>query len=101
MDKEANSSVKSQYYRTKLIFKKIHFPVWEEKFLAKSRRKGYRETLLGNTTIPKESDIIDKTTVQGKKEKVIRKANDDCFEDLVLGIDGEKKSGSVAFQINQ
>jgi hypothetical protein len=101
MDEEANYSGESQYYRTKLVFsgKKIHFPVWEEKFLAKSRRKGYRETLLGNTTIPKESDIIDKTTVQGKKEKVIRKANDDCFEDLLLGIDGEKKSGRVAFQI--
>jgi hypothetical protein len=64
---------KSRYYRTKLVFsgKKIHFPVWEEKFLAKSRSKGYREVLLGHTTIPKESEIIDETSDQGKKDLLI------------------------------
>jgi hypothetical protein len=71
MDEEAHSSGKSQYYRTKLVFsgKKIHFPVWEEKFLAKSQKKGYCKTLLGNTTIPKESDIINEKLLSKERKK--------------------------------
>jgi hypothetical protein len=102
MDEEAHSSGKSQYYRTKLVFsgKKIHFPVWEEKFLAKSQKKRILQNASGkHYNSQRIRHHQRKTTVQGKKEKINRKANDDCFEDLLLGIDGEKKSGRVAFQI--
>ena len=100
MVQEAKTSYESNWSKLLIVSgKKIHFLVWEEKFLAKSHRKGYSDTLLGNTTIPKESDIIDETTIQGKEGLLIRKANDDGFEHLLLGIDGEKKSGRVAFQI--
>jgi hypothetical protein len=32
---------------------------WEEKYLAKSRRYGYKDLLLGRLTIPKSSKLLD------------------------------------------
>ena len=35
------------------------WPVWEEKFLAKAKRKGFKDVLLGKYKIPKSTVILD------------------------------------------
>jgi hypothetical protein len=79
--------------------KKIDFPVWSEKFLAKARRRGYKNILEGADTIPKESTVLVVTTDEGKKDSAIRDANILAYEELILSVDGTKKTGRVAFQI--
>jgi hypothetical protein len=36
--------------------KHTDWPVWQEKFLARARRKGYKKILLGQVTIPSNAD---------------------------------------------
>jgi len=71
---------------------------WEVKFLARARRKGFRELLLGKLTIPKDSDVLDATVPAEKKQIEIREANELAFEELVLSIDTSQPEGRVAFQ---
>ena len=75
------------------------WPVWEEKFLARARRSGYKEVLKGTMYIPIASDVIDEATDEGKRELKARNANDYAFEDLILSINGETRVGRVAFGI--
>ena len=46
---------------------KEYWPVWEEKFLARARRSGYKEVLKGTMYIPIASDVIDEATDEGKR----------------------------------
>jgi hypothetical protein len=39
--------------------KKKDWIAWEEKFLAKSKRRGYKDVLLGKATIPKSTESLD------------------------------------------
>jgi len=71
---------------------------WEVKFLARARRKGFRELLLGKLTIPKDSDVLDATVPAEKKQIEIREANELAFEELVLSIDTSQPEDRVAFQ---
>ena len=74
--------------------KQSDWSVWREKFMARAKRKGYKDVLLGNITVPAESDkVTDKALISA------RKANNTAFEDLLLLIDGEQASGRVAFNI--
>ena len=72
--------------------KKVEWPVWKEKFLARSRRKGYRDVLTGKETPP------DATAPRDARSK-FDKLNESAFEDLILSIDASKDVGRVAFQI--
>ena len=78
---------------------KEDWPVWEQKFLTRSKNKGYRNILNGKIKAPKDSKVIDSTTDEGKEELKARKANDDAYEDLILSIEGDTKEGRVAFGI--
>lgn len=95
MSKEEDKSIRV------IVFsgKKVDWPIWEEKFLARARRKNYKDLLLGKRIIPKEGDTIDITTDVGKKLKQAREDNELAFEDIVLSIDGTNKEGRIAFQI--
>ena len=76
--------------------KQTDWSVWREKFIARARRKGYKETLLGKTEVPAELVTLEATD----KTKIgARKANNTAYEDLLLLIDGEQASGRVAFNI--
>jgi len=76
--------------------KQSDWSVWREKFMARAKRKGYKETLLGKTVVPAESDSL---TAADKTKLAARKANNTAYEDLLLLIDGEQASGRVAFNI--
>jgi hypothetical protein len=76
--------------------KQTDWNVWKEKFMARARRKGYKETLLGKIDVPAESESL---TSADKGKLAARKANNTAYEDLLLLIDGELASGRVAFNI--
>jgi len=71
---------------------------WEVKFLARARRKGFREILLGTVKIPKDSEKFDLTVPAEKALSEIRDKNELAFEELVLSIDTSEGDGRVAFQ---
>jgi hypothetical protein len=88
------------YYDTKKKYvyfsgKKKDWIPWEEKYLAKSKRYGYKDLLLGMITIPKSSEIL----VAGEDDDLIkiRELNEDAYSDLVLSIDTTTSAGKVAF----
>ena len=43
--------------------------MWSEKFLARARRKGYKDVLTGKVKTPSDSESIDETTEAGKAKK--------------------------------
>jgi len=71
---------------------------WEVKFLARARRKGFREILLGKETIPKDNEKFDLSKLDEKAMSEIRKKNELTFEELVLLIDMSRGDGHIAFQ---
>ena len=78
---------------------KEDWSVWEEKFLARAKGKGYRDVLKGKTTVPDDSHVIDESTDAGKLELKARQANENAYEDLILSIDGDTREGRIAFGI--
>jgi hypothetical protein len=40
---------------------------WSEKFLAKAKRSGIKDVLLGKVFIPKSSELFDEKTDEGKR----------------------------------
>ena len=86
---------------TKFTFsgKKVDWPVWSEKFLARTRRKEYKKILTGAEKAPDDTVAIDTTTTRGKEMKKLRELNDTAYEDLILFIDGSTDAGRVAFSI--
>ena len=79
--------------------KKENWSVWEEKFLARAKRKGYKNILLKKETAPKDNETIDLTTDAGKAKKKLQDANELGYEELILSIDGKTKAGKVAFAL--
>ena len=75
--------------------KKEHWAVWEEKFLARAKRKGYKDMLLGKDKAPKDSDNTDTSP----ELQALKEANELAFEELILSIDGKTKEGRVAFSL--
>jgi len=71
---------------------------WEVKFLARARRKGFREILLGKETIPKDDKKFDLNDAKEKVKSEIRDKNELAFEELLLSIDTSTGDGRVAFQ---
>jgi len=68
------------------------------KFLARARRKGFREILLGTVKIPKALEKFDLTVPAEKAQSKIHDKNELVFEELVLLIDTSQGEGRVAFQ---
>ena len=75
--------------------KKEHWAVWEEKFLARAKRKGYKDILLGKEKAPKD----DVSTDTSPELQALKEANELGFEELILSIDGKTKEGRVAFSL--
>lgn len=74
--------------------------VWEERFLAKAQRRGFKKLLLGKEDdIPKSSDELDITKPNEKKLVKIRNLNEYAYGELVMSMDISKPSGKVAFSI--
>jgi len=45
------------------------WPIWEEKFMARARRRGYKEFLLGTAMVPKDSKKIDVMATDAKEKQ--------------------------------
>ncbi len=81
--------------------KKAEWAMWEEQFLARAKRKGYKNIALGRVIVPRVSDVIQlPETVEAReaREKIID-LNDQGYSDLITMIDTTKSGGKVAFSI--
>ncbi len=95
-----SEAMSSYEYKKKYSYfsgKKKDWIPWEEKYLAKSRRYGYKDLLLGKLAIPKSSDILDPDEDEDKLK--IRVLNEDAYSDLVMSIDTTTSAGKVAFSL--
>jgi hypothetical protein len=99
------SNETSKYYSSKNIVsyngKKKDFAAWEEKWLAKAKRKGYKEVVFGDVPIADQFDLMEDGDAAAKEVKMnICKLNEFAYSDLILSIiDTDKSGGKVAFNI--
>ena len=70
---------------------------WSEKFLARAKRKGYKELLTGKKNVPTKEDLDD-DKVDAEITK-LGELNEEAFEDIILSIDHSKKAGKIAFSL--
>ena len=77
--------------------KKDDWASWSEKFLAKAKRSGIKDVLLGRVQIPKTLDFVDEKTEEGKKQLKIIDLNELAFTELILSIDVSSSAGKIAF----
>ena len=77
------------------------WPYWEEKFLSRARRKGYKSVLLGKDKVVTDADAqaLDLTKPDDKAKSEIRKSNELAFEEMILAIDTSMSKGRVAFKL--
>ena len=78
---------------------KEDWSVWEEWFLARVKRKEYRDVLKGKTTVPDDNKVIDESIDAGKLELKARQVNENTYDDLIFSIYGHTKEGKIAFGI--
>jgi hypothetical protein len=84
--------------------KKKDWITWEEKFLSKAKRRGYKDLLLGKVLIPESTTVL--TVIAGAsdedaiKAKVkTRELNEQGYSDLILSMDTKSNAGKVAFNL--
>jgi hypothetical protein len=78
---------------------KEDWSIWSERFLAKAKRHGYKDVLLGKQEIPKSDETFDERTAEGRAKSKIVELNELAYSELVLSMDVKKATGKVAFQI--
>jgi hypothetical protein len=79
--------------------KSDEWPIWSEKFLAKAKRYGFKNVLIGKLSIPKADEEFDEDSVTGKKMKNAIEVNELAYTELLLSIDVKTSFGKVAFNI--
>jgi gag-polypeptide of LTR copia-type len=77
--------------------RKKEWPSWSEKFLAKAKRSGIKDVLLGRLEIPTSLDVIDEKTEEGKRLMLLTDLNGIAFTELMLLIDVSNSNGKIAF----
>ena len=75
------------------------WPIWSERFLAKAKRFGFKDLLLGKLSIPTADEEIDVESESGKKKSVIIELNEIAYSELIFSIDIKTSSGKVAFNL--
>jgi len=75
--------------------KQLDWAIWKEKFLARARRRGYKDIILGKTAIPVDGATIDTMTPAGKEQARIKKLNV-AFKELILSIDTKEGTGELS-----
>jgi hypothetical protein len=73
--------------------------IWSERFLAKAKRCGFKDLLLGKLSTHKVDEEIDETSDIGRKKSIIIELNEIAYTELILLIDIKASSGKVAFHI--
>jgi hypothetical protein len=79
--------------------RKEELPSCSEKFLAKAKRSGIKDVLMGKVEIPTSLDVFDKKTEEGKRLLCITDLNEMAFTELILSIDVNNSNGKIAFGI--
>jgi hypothetical protein len=96
------SGTNDSFYSIKVISfsgKKKDWDAWEEKFLAKAKRKGYKGVLMGTNQIPQDSEILDPTVDTDKIKIETREMNELAYSELILSMDTRESAGKIAFNI--
>ena len=68
---------------------------WEEKFLVRASKKGFKDVLTGIIQAPDDSETLDLSTAAGKEKNEVKKQNVLAFEELILSIDMSKGEDCV------
>ena len=55
------------------------WPTWSEKFLAKAKRFGFKDVLLGKVMIPKSTEEFDEESDDGKKKARVIELNEIAY----------------------
>ena len=85
--------------------RKSDWTAWEEKFMARAKRRGYKKLLqdkLGaGVKIPTETeaDLLDPTVDEDKAALKIVEANELAYSDLVLAVDTSRSQGRVVMNL--
>jgi hypothetical protein len=79
--------------------KNEEWPTWSEKFLAKARRYGFKDVLLGKVRIPMTDEDYEVDTEEGKKLRIAADMNELAYAELILSIDDKTSNGKVAFNL--
>ena len=74
-------------------------PTWSKKFLAKAKRYGFKDVLLGKVEVPKSNEVLDVNLDIGMKRFKIVDLNEFPYTELILSIDDMTSSGKVAFNL--
>ena len=77
--------------------KKADWVHWEEKFLARAKRKGLKELILGKgeTQVPKASEDVK----EDKAKKDVQDLNEIAYGDLIMCMDTSSTAGKIAFNL--
>jgi hypothetical protein len=78
--------------------KKVEWPTWEEKFLARAKRRNYKDLLLDKVKVPDATASDPDPDVQKDIDKR-RDLNELGYSDLILSMDTATALGRVAFNI--
>ena len=86
--------------------KKKNWDIWEEMFLARAQKKGYKKVIFGTAEIPSDDedledkiDDVEAVTAKKKKLRENKELNELAYSDMMLCIDTSKAGGRVAFNI--
>jgi hypothetical protein len=79
--------------------KKVDFITWEEKCMARARRKGYKEVILGQVTIPKDDVVLSSAKEEDKEDIRTREKTEYAYSNLILAIYTTTSSGKVTFNL--
>jgi hypothetical protein len=74
-------------------------PTWSEKFLAKARRYGLKDLLLGKVKVSRTDEDYDMESEEGKKLTIAADMNELAYTELIFSIDDKTSSGKVAFNL--
>jgi hypothetical protein len=72
---------------------------WSENFLAKARRYGFKDLLLGKVKVPRTDEDFDMESEEGKKLTIAVDMNELAYTELILSIDDKTSSAKVAFNL--
>jgi hypothetical protein len=79
--------------------KSEEWPTWSEACLAKARRYGFKDLLLGKVKVPRTDEDYDMESEEGKKLTINADMNELVYTELILSIDDKTSSGKVAFNL--
>jgi hypothetical protein len=79
--------------------KSEEWPTWSKKFLAKSRRYGFKDVLLGKVKIPKTDEVYDMDSEEVKNFIIAADMNELAYTELILSIDDKTSNGKVTFNL--